>query len=119
MRDRDQRFSSDTELKVRCGDEVFRVQLANVSSTGALVGPLRPLAQRALVTLSHLQLRIQARVVWSNGRQTGIQFVTPLSISDRKVLQDAVGPGPGVWGSSSYHGGTSKGAGLDQSSGLA
>ena len=102
MRYRDQRFPSDNELTMIHGDEVHRVQLVNISGTGARLGDVGPLPRDALVTLCHLHVRILARVAWSNDRRTGVHFTVPLSTADMNALRGAV-RGHRGWGSSSDH----------------
>lgn len=103
MRDREERYISDAEIRAFIDDEVFRVQLGNVSSTGAMLGPVRPMRKGDLLTLAHLHLRVLARVVWHNGRQAGLQFERPLSPEDLGLLRLVVTHKRGVWGTSSYH----------------
>lgn len=96
MRDRSARLPSDAELRVLHDDEMFRVVLGNISATGARLDHLGDLPQDAPVTLFHGEVRIHARVVWSKDHQTGVQFVTPLSITDLEALRGASGAA-GVW----------------------
>ena len=103
MRFREQRFPSVTELRVMYGDEVRRVQLVNISATGARLEQVWHLPEDALVTLCHLHVRIPARVVWSNERQTGIRFVMPLTTTDMNALRGAIGRSPGSWESGSHY----------------
>ena len=98
MQSRSTRLPSDTELRVMHADEVFRVLLVNISTTGARLDHLGRLPQDAHVTLSHLQMRVPAYVAWSDDKQTGVRFAAPLSPTDLDILGKAVG-GEGVWAS--------------------
>ena len=98
MQSRSARLPSDNELRVMHADEVFRVSLVNISTTGARLDHLGDLAQDAPVTLRHLQMRVPAHVAWSNDKETGVRFETPLSTADLDTLRKADG-GEGVWAS--------------------
>ena len=98
MRDRSTRLPSDAELKVAHDDEIFRVVVGNISTTGARLDHLGDLPQDAPVTLCHDEARIHARVAWSKEDQTGVQFVTPLSATELDALRGASGAA-GVWAS--------------------
>ena len=103
MRYRDTRLPSGTELRIEHDDQVSRVELVNISSTGARLKQLGNLPEGALVTLCHLHLRFPARVMWSDEAQTGVRFARALSTSDMTALRVATGRG-GAWGSSAHHG---------------
>lgn len=104
MFDRDQRYLSDAEVRVFIEDEVFRVQLGNVSSTGAMLGPLGPLEKYSPLMLAHVHLRVPAQVIWHNGRQVGIQFETTLSSEHLNILRLVASARGEVWGRANYHG---------------
>ena len=103
MRYRDTRLPSGQDLKVEYGRQVLRVELVNVSTTGARLKQLGHLPQGTLVTLCHLHWRFPARVVWSEDALTGVRFVQLLSATDMTALRGAIGH-VGVWGSSAHHG---------------
>ena len=98
MQPRSARLPSNNELKVMHRDEVFRVRLVNISTTGARLDHLGDLAQDTAVTLRHGQMRVPAYVAWSNDKETGVRFATPLSTEDMDTLRTADG-GEGVWAS--------------------
>lgn len=96
---RDQRLPTDLGIRVAHCDELYSARLVNVSTTGARLDlPGRCLPQDALVTLHRLDCRIPARVVWSNGRQTAVHFVTPLSQSSMNFLRGVGGQTSSFWG---------------------
>ncbi|SDE81230.1 PilZ domain-containing protein [Limimaricola pyoseonensis] len=99
MRYREQRYPSDRELRVEHGGQTVRASLVNISATGARLARLGRLPSDAAVTLCHLNLRLPARVVWSNERQTGVRFVMPLGASEVNAFRGAAGgfAGPGAW----------------------
>ena len=103
MRYRDTRLPSGKELRIERADQVSRVEIVNVSTTGAQLKLAAPLPQEALVVLCPMHLRYPARVVWSDGVKTGVRFVQPLTASDVTALRGAIG-GASAGGSSSYHG---------------
>jgi len=98
MQARSTRLPSDNELRVVHADEVFRVVLVNISTTGARFDHLGQLQQGAPVTLRHLEMRVPASVAWSNDKETAVQFTNPLSNEDLAALSQAIGGG-GVWAS--------------------
>ena len=102
MRYRDTRLPSGTELRIEHDDQVSRVELVNISSTGARLKQLGNLPEGALVTLCHLHLRFPARVMWSTEAQTGVRFARPLSTSDVNALRGAIS-GVSARGSPSSH----------------
>jgi hypothetical protein len=104
MRYRDQRFPSDKDVWLEHEDGTERVQVADISSSGARLLHLEQLPDGSLVTLRHLHLRVSARVMRSNDEQTTVRFVVPLSTTDRDVLRGAKGGHMAGWGSSAQHG---------------
>lgn len=104
MRYRNQRLPSDNDVRLEHDGSVERVQLVDISSSGAKALHLEALPRDALVTVCHLNLRIPARVVWSDDEQTAMRFVRPLSTTDRDVLRGARGGRMAGWGSSAQHG---------------
>ncbi|MGR3465245.1 PilZ domain-containing protein [Limimaricola sp.] len=100
MRFRDHRFPTDKEVRVAHGKEVQRARLANISATGARLRQLSPLTPGGLVILCQLDLKIPAKVVWSNERQTGVTFLKPLKPADLQTMAGTVGqaaPPAGGW----------------------
>ena len=104
MRYREQRFATDRELRLVHGSEVQRVQLTNVSATGARLQKLAPLPRDTRVVLCHLHHKFPAKVVWSNERQTGVTFIEPLSNADLQTLAGTVGQMSRHGGGWSNHG---------------
>jgi hypothetical protein len=104
MRHREMRYPCDKDVTVALGDEPRRARLVNLSITGAKLEDLGRVPRDSLVSLSHMNARIAARVVWSNDRQTGLRFVRPLSHDELQGLRGVGGRGAGAWGSISPHG---------------
>ena len=100
MRYRDQRFPSDILLRVEHGDQVHRAQVANVSTTGARLRHLDPLAPETRVTLCFLHLRFPAQVAWAKDQEIGVQFVIALSAPDLTMFRGASGGRAAGWGGS-------------------
>ncbi len=96
MRYRDHRFPADKELKVLLQDEVRQASFIDISSTGARLSKLAQLPKDAVVTLCQMQMRIQAKVVWSNERHTGVHFLRPLTPFEVSALRGAAGHGFGT-----------------------
>ena len=105
MRYREHRYASDRLVRIARGGEVEHAQLANISATGArLRGPaaLKP-GQR--LSLCQRDFEIPAEVVWSNGQQTGIVFLEPLSPAELQAVSGTLGrPATPTGGSWSGHG---------------
>ncbi len=97
MRYREMRLPCDTEVTALLGEAARRVRFANLSRTGARLLGLGRVPRGALVTLVHLNTRISARVIWTDDRQAGLRFVTPLSDSDLNALRGVTRPRPGAW----------------------
>lgn len=91
MRFRDQRFPCDVELPVACAGAVRRVQVVNVSVTGARVEGLGPVPQGARMILCRLDGRHPGVVVWANARQAGLRFSPELSPAQVDALRGVVG----------------------------
>ncbi len=104
MRYRDQRFPSDKDVWLDHDGSSERAQLMDVSSSGARLLLLEQVPAGTLVTLRHLHLRVQARIIRSDDQHTAVRFVVPLSTTDRDVLRGAKGGRMAGWGTSSYHG---------------
>lgn len=104
MRYRDQRFPSDKDVWLEHDGSSERVQLADISSSGARLLVLEPLPAGTLVTIRHLHLRVQGRVIRSDEEYTAVRFVMPLSTTDRDVLRGAKGGQMAGWGVSGQHG---------------
>lgn len=91
MRYREHRYASDRLVRISRDGGVEHAQLANISATGArLRGPasLKP-GQR--ISLCQRDLEIPAEVVWSNGQQTGIAFLEPLSPMELQAVSGTLG----------------------------
>lgn len=100
MRYRVQRYPTDKDVWLEHGDRTERVQLADISASGARLRHLDQLSDGALVTIRHLHLRVPARVVWSDDEKTAVRFVVPLSTTDRDALRGAKGGSMAGWGTS-------------------
>ena len=98
MQPRSARRPADNEVRVIHADEVFRVLLVNISTTGARLNHIGNLPQDALVTLRHLYMRIPAYVAWSNDEETAVRFATPLTTREVDALCKLNGK-TGVWAS--------------------
>jgi hypothetical protein len=97
---RQMRLPCDTAVTALLGENARRVRFVNISPTGARIEGLGLVPREASVTLTHLNTRIAARVVWANERQAGLRFVTPLSNTDMSALRGVGGSQPGMWASS-------------------
>jgi hypothetical protein len=104
MRHREMRYPCDNDVVVALGDEPRRARLVNLSITGAKLEELGRVPRDALVSLSYMNARITARVVWSNDRHTGLRFMRPLSNAELHGLRGVGGRGAGAWGSANPHG---------------
>ncbi|MGR3500636.1 MAG: PilZ domain-containing protein [Limimaricola soesokkakensis] len=106
MRYREPRFATDRELRVVYGKEIQRARLINVSATGARLGQLSQMEPDRLVLICLLHLKIPAKVVWSNEKQTGVHFLEPLSVADLQTMGATIADGAsprGKWGNHGFH----------------
>ncbi len=99
MRYREPRYPADKDLCVILGDEVRPAQLVNVSITGARLGQLGSVARNTLLTVSYLQYRFSAQVMWTDSEFTGVRFLVPLSTSELNALRREGSRASSGWGS--------------------
>ena len=87
MRHRAERYSADTGVRLAYDYDVDDADLVNISATGARIQHSELLPAGTLVTICYLQVRVPARVVRSNGEETALRFMTPLSASDLNTIR--------------------------------
>ena len=105
MRYREHRYASDRLVRIARDGGVEQAQLANVSATGARLRGPATLAPGQRISLCQRDLEIPAEVVWSNGQQTGIVFLEPLSPAELQAVSGTLGrPAPPAGGSWGGHG---------------
>ena len=104
MRYRDLRLPSDAPVEVEDGTRVHRTELIDVSVSGARLARLDGMTRDRPLTLRYLGVRILARVIWSNERQTGVRFVAPLTASEMTALRREASRRPGDAASPGLHG---------------
>ena len=79
------RFPLFLPATVRAGAGASRVQLRNLSCSGAQAESLRPPPQGSNVTLTRDQLIVEARVAWVSGMRFGLSFADPIGANDLLV----------------------------------
>ena len=79
------RFPMFLAATARNGPAASRVQLRNLSRSGALAEALRPPLEGDLVTLAREELLVEADVVWVRGIRFGLRFRKPLRATDLLV----------------------------------
>ena len=102
MRHRAERYPADTGVRLAYDYDVHDAELVNISATGVRIRHSELLPAGTLVMICHLHLRVPARVVRSNGEETALRFVTPLSVSDLNAIREPKGRDLGHWGATSY-----------------
>jgi PilZ domain-containing protein len=76
------RFPLFLPATVRSGPASSRVQLRNLSCSGAQAESLRPPPEGASVTLTRDELIVEARVAWVSGIRFGLSFDQPIRATD-------------------------------------
>ena len=79
------RFPLFLPASIRSGAGTSRVQLRNLSCSGAQAESLRPPPTGSSVTLTRDQLIIEARVAWVTGMRFGLSFADPIRTTDLLV----------------------------------
>jgi hypothetical protein len=79
------RFPLFLAATARQGSGTTRIQLRNLSRSGALAEALRPPAEGSSVTLARDDLLVQARVAWVEGMRFGLAFDEPIRATDLLV----------------------------------
>ena len=97
MRRRAERYPADTGVRLAYDYGVHAAELVNISATGVRIHHPELLPAGTLVTMCHLHLRVPARVVRSNGEETALRFLTPLSASDLNAIRGIEGRNLGNW----------------------
>ena len=87
MREREDRLSTDTAVRVFRGAHGYRADAVNVSTSGACLIGVGRLPAGAMVTISYLHLNIRAEVAWSSAEVTGVRFNAPLDLSQVQSLR--------------------------------
>ena len=95
MRYREPRLPCDTPVTVLAGGVARRGEVANLSATGARLKGLGDLGRGASVQVRFLDLRVEARVMWSRGAEAGLRFPTPLTPWQVSALRREIGRAPG------------------------
>jgi hypothetical protein len=104
MRYRDHRYAADTRVRLACDYDVHDAELVNISATGLRIQHPELLPAGTLVTICYLHVRAPARVIRSNGEETALRFVLPLSASDLNAIRGSKGSHSGNWGAVTYQG---------------
>ncbi|ETX14039.1 hypothetical protein OCH239_05210 [Roseivivax halodurans JCM 10272] len=104
MRYREHRYPSDRLVRIAHGPDVEPAELANISATGARVKGPASLAPGQRVSLCQRDIQIQAEVVWSDGRQTGMVFLKRLSPAELQAVSGTLGRPSGPGGRWDNHG---------------
>ena len=99
MRYREPRYPADIGVRLAFDYDVHDAELVNISASGARIRHSELLPTGTFVTICHLHLRVPARVVRSNGKETALRFVTPLSASDLTAIRGSKGHN---WGAVTY-----------------
>ena len=97
MQHRAERYSADTGVRLAYDYDVYDADLVNISATGVRIRFSELLPAGTLVTICHLHVRVPARVVRSNGEETALRFVAPLSASDLIAIRGSKGRTLGNW----------------------
>ena len=97
MPHRAERYLADTGVRLAYDYDVHDAEFVNVSATGVRIRHSELLPAGTLVTICHLHIRAPARVVRSNGEETALRFLTPLSASDVNVIRGSKGRNLGHW----------------------
>ena len=79
------RFPLFLPASVRSGAATSRVQLRNLSCSGAQAESLRPPPTGSPVTLTRDGLIVAARVAWVSGMRFGLSFGEPIHATDLLV----------------------------------
>lgn len=79
------RFPLFLPATIRTGAGAARVQLRNLSCSGAQAESLRPPGQGSRVTLTRDELIVEARVAWVSGIRFGLSFAQPIRATDLLV----------------------------------
>ena len=79
------RFALFLAAMAHNGPTASRVQLRNLSRSGALAEALRPPREGSTVTLARGELLVEADVIWVRGIRFGLRFRQPLRATELLV----------------------------------
>lgn len=90
MGEREPRHPANKAVRVFQGNKACRAHLVDVNASGACLGGMGQPARNTQVTVCYMTLCIRARVAWTKGGLTGVQFAARLPAENLQALRGAL-----------------------------